>query len=339
MALSRQYSQVTLTETDAPFIAEIVAAADRLAGVALRTPLLPFRDGSFIKAESLQPTGSFKIRGAYNALAKLSSEERARGVVVHSSGNHAQAIARAARLLGIRAVVVMPDNAPDIKVAGVRADGGEIVFVGPHNVERVAKAHEIADEQGLVVVSSANHVDVIAGQGTVGLEIADQLLERGIEGEVVVLTPVGLGGLAAGISTALANTDGTGRTFHVFGVEPKLAADAHDSLAAGELSPWPSEDTARTIADGLRAEAPAPIPFELLKRHLAGVITVSEDEIVDAMRVAARESKLVLEPSGATALAALLSHREELPSGTTVAVASGGNVDPARYLEWLAKDK
>src|SRR5215213_2213936 len=162
MALSRQYSRVTLTETDAPLIAEITAAAERLAGVAMRTPLLPFRDGSFIKPESLQPTGSFKIRGAYNALAKLSPDERARGVVVHSSGNHAQAIARAARLLGIRAVVVMPNNAPEIKVAGVRADGGEIVFVGPHNVERVARAHDIADEQGLVVVSSADHVDVIA---------------------------------------------------------------------------------------------------------------------------------------------------------------------------------
>ena len=161
----------------------------RLSGIVLRTPLLPFRDDAWIKPESLQPTGSFKIRGGYNALAKLSPDERARGVVVHSSGNHAQAIARAARLLGIRAVVVMPDNAPDVKVAGVRADGGEIVFVGPHNVERVAKAHEIADEQGLVLVSSANHIDVVAGQGTIGFEIADQLLELGVTGGATVLTP------------------------------------------------------------------------------------------------------------------------------------------------------
>ncbi len=333
MALSRQYSHVTLTETDAPLIAEIAAAAQRLKGVALRTPLLPFRGGSYIKPESLQLTGSFKIRGAYNALAKLSVDERARGVVVHSSGNHAQAIARAARLLGIRAVVVMPNNAPDIKVAGVRADGGEIVFVGPHNVERVARAHEIAHEQGLVVVSSADHADVVAGQGTVGVEIADQLLELGIHGEVVVLTPIGLGGLAAGISTALASVD---RNFHVYGVEPELAADARDSLAAGERTPWVSEDTARTIADGLRAEAPAPIPFELLKKHLSGVITVSESEIVDAMRVAAREAKLVLEPSGATALAALLNKRDAIPTGTVVVVASGGNVDPERYVEFLS---
>jgi threo-3-hydroxy-L-aspartate ammonia-lyase len=333
MALSRQYSHVTLTETDAPLIAEITAAANRLAGVALRTPLLPFRDGSFIKAESLQPTGSFKIRGAYNALAKLSAEERARGVVVHSSGNHAQAIARAARLLGMRAVVVMPNNAPDVKVAGVRADGGEIVFVGPHNVERVAKAHEIAHQQGLIVVSSANHADVVAGQGTAGFEIADQLRDQGIEGEVVVLVPVGLGGLSAGISTALASVDSR---FHVYGVEPELAADTRDSIAAGERTEWAPEDTGRTIADGLRAEAPAPIPFELLKRNLAGVITVAEGEIIDAMRVAAREARLVLEPSGATALAALLNHRGALPAGTVVAVATGGNVDPARYVEWLS---
>jgi threonine dehydratase len=335
MALSRQYSHVTLTETDAPLIAEIAAAAQRLDGIVLRTPLLPFRDGAFIKPESLQPTGSFKIRGAYNALAKLSPEERSRGVVVHSSGNHAQAIARAARLLGIRAVVVMPDNAPDIKVAGVRADGGEIVFVGPHNVERVAKAHEIAEDEGLIVVSSANHVDVVAGQGTVGFEIADQLLDLGVDGDAVVLVPVGLGGLSAGIATALTRAD---RTFHVLGVEPELAADTRDSIAAGELTAWASEDTARTIADGLRAEAPAPIPFDLLKRNLAGVIAVSEAEIVDAMRVAAREAKLVLEPSGATALAALLSHRDELPLGTVVVVASGGNVDSAKYLQFLSSD-
>jgi threonine dehydratase len=336
MALSRQYSHVTLTETDASFVAEIEAAAQRLKGVVLRTPLLPFRDGAFIKAESLQPTGSFKIRGAYNALAKLSPEERARGVVVHSSGNHAQAIARAARLLGMRAVVVMPDNAPDIKVAGVRADGGEIVFVGPHNVERVAKAHEIAHEQGLIVVSSANHADVVAGQGTCGLEIAEQLAERGVEGDVVVLVPVGLGGLSAGVSTVLASIDSDSRTFHVHGVEPELAADTRDSVAAGERVEWAPEDTGRTIADGLRAEAPAPIPFELLKKHLAGVITVTEDEIVDAMSVAAHEAKLVVEPSGATSLAALLHHRGELPSGTVVAVVTGGNVDPERYLEFLS---
>jgi threo-3-hydroxy-L-aspartate ammonia-lyase len=314
---------------------EIRAARTRLTGVALRTPLLPFGEHAFIKPESLQPTGSFKIRGAYNALASLTDAERARGVVAHSSGNHGQAIARAARLLRIRAIVVMPNNAPDVKVAGVRADGAEIVFVGPHNEERVARAHTIAERDGLLLVPSANDAAVIAGQGTVGLEIHEQLTELGIQnGSVSIVTPVGLGGLAAGISAALAEVQPSAR---VFGAEPSLAADTRDSLAAGTRTPWPAEQTARTIADGLRGEMPAELPFEILRRHLAGVITVDESEIVSAMKVAAREARLVLEPSGAVPLAALLFHRPEIPAdGPVVVVATGGNVDPRRYVEWLS---
>ena len=314
---------------------EIRAARTRLAGVALQTPLLPFRDNAYIKPESLQPTGSFKIRGAYNALASLTDDERSRGVVAHSSGNHGQAIARAARLLGIRAVVVMPDNAPDVKVAGVRGDGAEIVFVGPHNEERVARAHHIADQEGLILVPSANHSAVIAGQGTVGLEIDEQLAELGItDGPAAVLTPVGLGGLAAGISAALVEVRPSA---HVYGAEPSLAADTRDSLAAGTRTAWPAEQTGRTIADGLRGEMPAELPFEILRRHLAGVITVEESEIVSAMKVAAREARLVLEPSGAVPLAALLFHRREIGAdGPVVVVATGGNLDPQRYVEWLS---
>ncbi|MEP7360586.1 MAG: threonine/serine dehydratase [Chloroflexota bacterium] len=308
------------------------AAAARIAGVAVRTPLLPFRDGAYLKPEGLQPTGSFKIRGAYNTLSQMSAEERARGVVTHSSGNHAQAIARAARLLGIRALVVMPNNAPDVKIAGVRADGAEIEFVGPTNPERVARAHEIADQDGLVLVSSANHLGVIAGQGTIGLEIVDQLADLGLTDAPVVLVPVGLGGLAAGVSTAVKAVRPDAR---VFGVEPEIAADARDSLAAGELTPWPPEETAQTIADGLRAEAVAPIPFRHLLAALDGVLTVTEDEIVAAMGVAAREAHLVVEPSGATSLAGLLKHRADLLQGPVVCVISGGNVDPVRYLELL----
>jgi threonine dehydratase len=318
---------------ETPTLDDIRAAAERLRGIALRTPLLALRETDFVKAESLQPTGSFKIRGAYNALAQLSSEERARGVVAHSSGNHAQAVARAGRLLGIRVVVVMPDNAPDIKVAGVRADGGEIVFVGPHNEERVARAHEIADKDGMVLISSANDTRIVCGQGTVGLEIIEQLNERGVVDAPVVLVPAGLGGLSAGISLAIKSLRPDA---HVFGVEPEIAADTRDSLASGELTPWPSEETSSTIADGLRAEAPAEIPFAIQKRYLDGVMTVSEEEIVDGMRVGAREVRLVLEPSGAVTLASLLHHRDELPAGPVVVVASGSNVDPARYVEWLA---
>jgi threonine dehydratase len=313
-------------------IDDVRAAAQRIAGVAVRTPLLPFRDGAWLKPECLQPTGSFKIRGAYNTLAQLGPEQRARGVVTHSSGNHAQAIARAARLLGIRALVVMPNNAPAVKVAGVRADGAEIEFVGPHNEERVARAHEIADHDGMVLVPSANHLNVIAGQGTIGLEIVGHLAEVGVSDAPVVLVPVGLGGLAAGVSTAVKALRGDG---HVFGVEPELAADARDSLAARELTPWPSEKTSSTVADGLRGEAPSPIPFRHLLANLDGVLTVSEAEIGAAIAVAAREARVVLEPSGAVSLAGLLNRRAELPQGPVVCVLSGGNVDPARYIEFL----
>jgi threonine dehydratase len=314
-------------------LADVRAAAERVRGIALRTPLLPFREGSFIKPESLQPTGSFKIRGAYNALAKMTAAERARGVVTHSSGNHAQAIARAARLLGIRAVVVMPSNAPGVKVAGVRLDGAEIVFVGPHNDERVARAHEIADRDGMILVPSANHPDVICGQGTAGLEIVEQLGELGIADPPVVLAPIGLGGLAAGLAVTVKSLVPRAS---VFGVEPALAADTRESLQRGERIAWPAADTGRTIADGLRGESVSEIPFGLLQQYLDGVLVVEESEIVDAMRIAAREARLVFEPSGATSLAALLGHRHELPDGPVVVLASGGNVDPDRYVEWLS---
>ena len=315
-------------------VEDVRAAAERVAGEVVRTPLLRIRDVGFVKPESLQPTGSFKIRGAYNTLAQLSDEQKKLGVVAHSSGNHAQAVSRAARLLGMRAVVVMPENAPQIKVDGVRRDGGEIVFVGPDNEERVARAHEIADDEGLELVSSANDGRIVAGQGTVGLEILDQLEELGISEAPVILVPVGLGGLAAGVSLAVKSVRADAR---VFGVEPEIAADTHDSIAAGRRTPWPGEKVGRTIADGLRGEAPAEIPFEYMRRHLDGVVLVSEDEIVDAMRVAARELKLVLEPSGAVSLAGLLAHSDEFPTGTRVAVLTGGNVDPERYTQFLSR--
>jgi threonine dehydratase len=311
---------------------EIRAAAERIVRVALRTPLVPFRENAWLKPESLQPTGSFKIRGAYNTLSQMTPEERARGVVTHSSGNHAQAIARAARLLGIRALVVMPNNAPAVKVAGVRADGAEIEFVGPHNEERVARAHEIAERDGMNLVPSANDLRVIAGQGTIGLEIVEQLAAAGVSGAPVVLVPVGLGGLAAGVATAI---KALRPDAHVLGVEPEIAADTRDSLARRELTPWPSEQTSRTIADGLRGEAPAPIPFRHLLANLEGVLVVSEAEIGAAVTVAAGEARLVLEPSGAVSLAGLLNRAAELPAGPVVCVLSGGNVDPERYLELL----
>jgi len=312
-------------------LADIRAAAERIRGFVLRTPLLPLTDGAWMKVESLQPTGSFKVRGAYNALAGLSPERRAAGVVTHSSGNHAQAIARSARLLGIRAVVVMPDNAPQIKVAGVRADGAEIVFVGPANEERVERAHQIADDDGLELVSSANDLRVIAGQGTVGLEIFEQLLELGVGRPATVLAPVGLGGLAAGISTAV---KALAPDWRGVGVEPALAADTKESLERGQRTAWPTEKVGQTIADGLRGEAPAPIPFEHLKRNLDGVLTVGEAQIAAAVRRAATDLKLVLEPSGAVTLAAFDAFGADL-GGPMVIVASGGNVDQQRFIDFL----
>jgi len=313
-------------------IDDVRAAHERIRGVVVRTPLLRFRDVGFVKPENLQPTGSFKIRGASNAVAQLSDEQKRVGVVSHSSGNHAQAISLAAKIAGTRCVVVMPSNAPQIKVDGVRRNGGEIVFVGPANEERVQRAHQIADAEGLELVSSADDDRIVAGQGTVGLEIVEQLAEHGIVEAPVVLVPVGLGGLSAGIALAVKSLRPDA---HVFAVEPELAGDTHDSLAAGKRTPWPSDKVGRTIADGLRGEAPAGIPFAHLLRYLDGVILVSEAQIQDAMTVAAVELKQVLEPSGAVSLAGLLNHDDELPAGIRIAVLSGGNVDLARYKELL----
>jgi threo-3-hydroxy-L-aspartate ammonia-lyase len=323
---------------DAPLVTldDVRSAADRLRGVTIRTPLLPFGERALVKPENLQPTGSFKIRGAYNALSLVGELGRRNGVVSHSSGNHAQAVARAARLLGLRALVVMPDDAPRVKLDGVRADGAEIVIVGPANEERVERAHQLAREHLLELVSSADDRRIIAGQATIGLEIIEQLAELGVADEepVNVLVPCGLGGLSAGVATAIKSLRPHA---HVYGVEPELAADTRASLAAGRRVAWPAEQTHRTMADGLRAEAPAALPLAHQLRYLDGVLTVAEHEIADAVARAMTTLKLVLEPSGAAALAALVYHGAHLPAGRTVVVASGGNVDRERFAELIAR--
>ncbi|MGZ6341280.1 MAG: threonine ammonia-lyase [Candidatus Limnocylindrales bacterium] len=330
---------------------DVRRAARRLRGVVVRTPLLPFgppdlaaRGGAtrrWLKPESLQPIGAFKIRGAYNAIVALSAARRRRGVVTHSSGNHAQGVARAARLLGVRAVVVMPRTAPAVKVAGVRADGAEIVFVGPSSDERLAVARRLAEEQGLTLISSYDDAAVIAGQGTVGLEVVEQIAEldraAGLAGRpaLTVLVPVGGGGLASGVALAVKALRPDAR---VFGVEPALAADARDSLRQGRIVVWPDDQVARTIADGQRLTSIGHLTFEHLRRYLDGVLTVEEDELKRAMYCAARDARLVLEPSGATTLAALLFRSDELRAeGRVVAVLSGGNVEPDLYRGWLAE--
>lgn len=338
-------------------LAAIRAAAGVILGVVVRTPLLPFgrplegdpfgRTRAWLKPESLQPIGSFKLRGAYYNIAMLSAERRAAGVVAHSSGNHAQGVARAARLLGVRAVIVMPSNAPLIKVERVREDGAEIVFVGPSSEERAQRAAELARVEGLSMVAPYDDAATITGQGTIGLEIVEQLaaldeprpaVPSGRRTELApftVLVPVGGGGIASGVAVAVKSLRPDAV---VVGVEPALAADARDSLAQGRLVTWPADMVGRTIADGQRTTHIGRIPFALLGRYLDGIVTVTEDEIARAMVRASREARLVLEPSGATTLAAWLFHADELPaSGRVVSILSGGNVDPARYDELLAR--
>jgi threonine dehydratase len=292
----------------------------------------------WLKPENLQPIGAFKIRGAYNALATLSAAERERGVVTHSSGNHAQGVARAARMLGLRAVIVMPDDAPAIKVAGVRADGAEIDFVGPDNEERIARADQLAREQGLVLIPSYDDARIVAGQGTVGLEIVEQVAELGRANEpLTVFVPIGGGGLSSGVCVAVKSLrpDAT-----VIGVEPELAADAAESLRAGELVRWGPELTGRTIADGVRTSAVGRIPWAQLRRLIDDIVTVTEDEIKRAMLDVAARARIVAEPSGAVAVAGWQRYGGRLPDvdeSDTVIVVSGGNVDPERYRGLLAE--
>ncbi len=316
-------------------LAAIRAAAETLHGITIRSPLVGFgppADRRFLKAESLQPVGAFKLRGAYAAIASLAPEALARGVITYSSGNHAQGVARAARLLGAPAVIVMPSDAPRIKRERVEADGAEVVIVGTSSDERQRVAESIAAERSLAIIPPFNDDRVIAGQGTIGLELVEDLADL-----TVVLVPIGGGGLASGVATAIKLLRPSAR---VIGVEPELAADARDSLARGEIVSWPSELVSRTIADGTRMQALGSRTFAHLRAYLDGIVTVSEAEIMAAVRLAAERSRLVVEPSGALSIAAMAFHGAELGlagvGGSIVAVVSGGNVDPEQYREYLA---
>jgi threo-3-hydroxy-L-aspartate ammonia-lyase len=324
-----------MTDTaDLVTIDAIRGAAVVLRGVAIRTPLVPYGppDGRvLLKAESLQPIGAFKIRGAFVAIAGLTAAERERGVITYSSGNHAQGVARAARLLGAPAVIVMPSDAPAIKRERVAADGAEIVTVGTASEERRERAEAIAAERGLAIVPPYDDDRIIAGQGTVGLEIAEDLADV-----AAVIVPVGGGGLASGVAVAIKALVPGAR---VIGVEPELAADARESLDRGEIVGWSAEDVSRTIADGTRTQALGRRTFAHLRAHLDGIVTVSEAEIAAAVRLIAERSRLVAEPSGALALAAIAFRRGELGhrdlDSPLVGIVSGGNVDPAQYRSYL----
>jgi threonine dehydratase len=327
-------SAPSVTEHDLVTIDAIRAASEQLHGVTLRTPLVAFGapdDRFLLKAESLQPIGAFKLRGAYVALRSLGPDQLARGVITYSSGNHAQGVSRAARLLGATAVVVMPSDAPDVKRERVAADGAEIVVVGPASDERQRVAEELAQARGLAIIPPYDDDRIIAGQGTVGLEIVEDLPDVAL-----VLVPVGGGGLASGVATAVKSIRPTAR---VIGVEPELAADAQASFRAGEIVRWPADRVSRTIADGTRTQALGARTFAHLRAYLDDIVTVTEAEIAAGVRLAAERSRLVAEPSGALTVAALAFHGDELglpgTSGPVVAVVSGGNVDPADYRRYL----
>ena len=312
----------------------IRAAASVLQGVTVRTPLVPFgrpERRQWLKAESLQPIGAFKLRGAYACAASLPPQDRASGLITYSSGNHAQGVARAARLLGVPAVIVMPSDAPAIKRRRVEEDGAQVVVVGTASEERRRVAEELAAARGLAVIPPYDDPRIVAGQGTAGLEIAESMPEV-----AAVLVPVGGGGLAAGVAAAMRALAPGAR---LIGVEPELAADARDSLAQGRIVAWSAELVSRTIADGTRTQAVGRLNFAHLSAQLDLIVTVSEAEIAAGVRLAAEEARLVVEPSGALPIAAMRFHAAEAGiadlEGPIVGVVSGGNVDPDRYLDYL----
>jgi threonine dehydratase len=305
---------------------DIRAAQALLLGVTVRTPLLEWTGGAerrklFLKLENLQPIGAFKLRGAYNKVATLTDSERQRGVISYSSGNHGQGVAYAARALGAKAVIVMPGNAPKNKIDATAALGAEIVTVGPGSEERRLRAEKLAAEHGYVIVPPYDDEKIIAGQGTVGLEILEAMPD--VE---TILVPVGGGGLISGISAAIKLTN---PRIKVIGVEPQLAADAQASFRAGRVVSSPAEQVSQTLADGLRTQSVGTINFEHIRAYVDDIITVKEDEIREAIRILSANPKTLPEPSGAVAPAAFFFHASELPdTKINVAVISGGNIDP-----------
>ncbi len=319
-------------------LADIQAAAARLEGHAVKTPLLESpalneRVGArvLLKAENLQRVGAFKFRGAWNRISQMTDAERAVGVVAFSSGNHAQGVALAAKLLGAPATIVMPADAPAVKVEATRGYGATIVLFDRATESREAIATRIASERGAVVIPAFDDEAIIAGQGTVGLELLAQA--RALETELdLVATPVGGGGLMAGVATAMRSLS---PATALWGAEPEAYDDTRRSLAAGERMRVPVAQ--RTLCDALESPSPGALTFPVLKATLAGVATISDAEAAEAVRYAAATLKLVLEPGGAAALAALLAGK--LPvAGVIGIVLSGGNIDPALLGRILSGD-
>ena len=306
---------------------EIRAAAARIAGVARRTPLVDVGGvaggPSFaVKCENMQPAGAFKIRGAYNMMAQLPAAARAAGVITYSSGNHGQAMALAARLLGIRAVVVMPETAPRVKVAGAERLGAEVLFAGTTVLDRKSRAEDEAERRGLTMVPPFDHSWIIAGQGTCGLEVLEQCPSLS-----AVYVPMGGGGLVSGISVAVKSLRPTAR---VVGVEPKGAPKMTASRAAGHPVTLPKT---ASIADGLLSIRPGDLTFAHVQALVDDLVTVDEEEIVAAVKWLFDNANVVAEPSGAVTVAAVLRETRAAPG--VVAIISGGNVAPEDYARYI----
>ncbi|MFI5732371.1 pyridoxal-phosphate dependent enzyme [Kribbella sp. NPDC051587] len=312
-------------------LTDVQAAADRIAGVAHRTPVLTSRTldervGAqvFLKAENFQRIGAFKFRGAYNAVSRLSPDELQRGVTAYSSGNHAQAVALAARLAGTKATILMPADAPPTKVAAAKGYGAEVVSYDRYKEDRAALATELATDRGLTLIPPYEHYDVMAGQGTIALELIEEVGHLG-----ALLVPVGGGGLMAGCATAATMLS---PGIRMIGVEPAAGDDHARSLAAGERV---TIDVPRTIADGQAIDVPGELTFAINRRLVEAFELVTDEEILAAMTFAFERLKIVLEPSGASALAALLAGRiQGLPERVGV-VLSGGNVGLERFRQLL----
>jgi threonine dehydratase len=309
---------------------DIRAAAHRVQGTALRTPVLPLPwpgpdpiHPFWVKCENLQPMGAFKIRGAFNMLAQLPADARARGVITYSSGNHGQGVAMAARALGVRAVVVMPTTAPDVKVDGVKRYGGEVIFEGTTSLDRQRRAEAEAAAQGLTVIPPFDHPMVIAGQGTLALELLEQVPDVG-----TVYVPMGGGGIVAGVATAvkLSRPD-----VRVVGVEPAGAAKMRAALDAGEPVTLPQT---ASIADGIMNMRAGAITFAHVQRYVDDVVAVPDQAIAAAVAWLYHNARLVVEPSGAATTAAVKLGLGE-PRGVVVAVVSGGNVQPEKFAAYI----
>lgn len=316
-------------------LADIEAAAARIKGWAVETPVIEspalnemLGRRVLIKAETLQRVGAFKFRGAFNRLSQLSDEEKTRGVVAFSSGNHAQGVALAAKLLGMPALIVMPADAPKVKAEATAGYGAEVRFYDRLTESREKIAAAIAEERGAVVVPAFDDPHIIAGQGTAGLELVRQAQALGARLDVV-MTPASGGGLLAGVATAV---KALSPHTTLIGVEPAGYDDTLQSLRAGERRPV--TPTHRTLCDALESPCPGELTFPILKRHVSDIAVVTNEEVAEAMRVAFRVLKLVVEPGGSAGLAALLAGKVSAP-GTVGLVLSGGNVDPDQYAQVL----